>query len=148
MNAVEGRRPGVHLRVEPPPPFPPIVRSDLQKTTRILVSLLHNAYKFTAEGEVVLGFTVGNDRLVYRVQDSTIGIPEEAREAAFEEFRQVDGSLTRPYGGSGLGLALARRLARLLGGDLTVVSSPGNGSTFMLELPLEYDPALVSVRTT
>jgi len=143
VNAVEGRRPGVQLRVEPPPPFPPIVRSDLQKTTRILVSLLHNAYKFTAEGEVVLGFTVGNDRLVYRVQDSGIGIPEEARDAAFEEFRQIDGSITRPYGGSGLGLALARRLARLLGGDLTVISAPGNGSTFMLELPLEYDPALV-----
>ncbi len=143
VNAVEGRRPGVHLHVEPPPPFPPIVRSDLQKTTRILVSLLHNAYKFTAEGEVVLGFSVGNDRLVYRVQDSGIGIPEEARDAAFEEFRQIDGSITRPYGGSGLGLALARRLARLLGGDVTVVSSPGNGSTFMLELPLQYDPALV-----
>ena len=148
VNAVEGRRPGVLLRVDPPPPFPPRLRSDLQKTTRILVSLLHNAYKFTAEGEVVLGYSVGNARLVYRVQDSGIGIPEEAREAAFEEFRQVDGSLTRPYGGSGLGLALARRLARLLGGDLTVVSSPGNGSTFMLELPLEYDPALVSVRAT
>lgn len=148
VQAVEGRRAGVVLRVEEPPSFPPKVRSDLQKTTRILVSLLHNAYKFTAEGEVVLGFSVGNDRLVYRVQDSGIGIPEEARDAAFEEFRQIDGSITRPYGGSGLGLALARRLARLLGGDLTVVSSPGNGSTFMLELPLEYDPARVPDRAT
>ncbi len=148
VNAVEGRRSGVTLRVEPPPAFRPRLRSDRQKTTRLLISLLHNAYKFTAEGEVVLGFSVGNDRLVYRVQDSGIGIPEGSREAAFEEFRQIDGSVTRPYGGSGLGLALARRLARLLGGDLTVVSSPGNGSTFTLELPIEYDPALVQHDST
>jgi signal transduction histidine kinase len=141
VRMTEGRRPEVELRVEPPPPFAPRIRTDLHKTTRILVSLLHNAYKFTTRGEVTVGFVVGNDRIVYRVQDTGIGLPDEARDAAFEEFRQLDGSTTRAFAGSGLGLALARRLARLLGGDVSFVSSPGDGSTFMLELPLDYDPA-------
>jgi hypothetical protein len=75
--------------------------------------------------------------VLFRVTDTGIGIPPEARGVIFEEFRQVDGSQTRRFGGSGLGLTLARRLARIMGGDIDVDSTPGAGSTFIVDLPLE-----------
>jgi signal transduction histidine kinase len=79
-----------------------------------------------------------DEHVVYRVEDTGIGIPEEMHQQVFDEFRQVDGSTTRRYGGSGLGLSLARRLAQVLGGDIFVDSVPGEGSTFRVELPLEF----------
>jgi len=115
------------------------MRSDRKKISKILVSLLSNAYKFTARGEVVASVEVRNDRVVYRVQDTGIGIPVEARKLVFDEFRQVDGSATRRYGGSGLGLSLSRRLAHLLGGEIELETSQ-EGSAFTVELPLEYVP--------
>ncbi|HEX5580768.1 MAG TPA: ATP-binding protein, partial [Gemmatimonadaceae bacterium] len=92
----------------------------------------------TPRGEVRCSLEVASGRAVYRVQDSGIGIPSDAQAMVFDEFRQVDGSATRRYGGSGLGLALSRRLARLLGGDIELVSAPGEGSLFILELPLDF----------
>lgn len=86
-----------------------------------------------------MGLEMRNGRVAYSVQDTGIGIPAEAQEMVFDEFRQVDGSATRRYGGSGLGLALARKLARILGGDIELVSSPGQGSRFTVELPLEAE---------
>jgi signal transduction histidine kinase len=117
-----------------------VMWSDKKKIQKILVSLLSNAYKFTHEGEVRASLEVLEDRVIYNVQDTGIGIPPEAQRLVFDEFRQVDGSMTRRYGGSGLGLALARRLAKLLGGDIVLVSTPGAGSTFRLEIPLAYEP--------
>src|SRR5207237_9233603 len=90
--------------------------------------------------EVGVELEVLEDRVIYSVQDTGIGIPPEAQRFVFDDFRQVDGSMTRRYGGSGLGLALARRLARLLGGDIVLVSSPSVGSTFRVEIPLAYEP--------
>ncbi len=137
VTATRGRSEQVALRVSEPEGATLMV-SDRRKISKMLGALLSNAYKFTPAGEVKLSVEVRDDRVVYRVQDTGIGIPEEMRALVFEEFRQVDGSSTRRYGGSGLGLSLAQRLARLLGGQIQVESSTGEGSTFRVELPLEY----------
>jgi signal transduction histidine kinase len=112
--------------------------SDRRKIAKLLIALLSNAYKFTSSGEVRVSVATRNDRVVYRVVDTGIGIPESMQGLVFEEFRQVDGSSTRRYGGSGLGLSLAQRLAHLLGGEIYLESAPGEGSTFMVDLPLEH----------
>ena len=130
---------GVTLRVDEPKTMLPKITSDRKKIFRILVSLLGNAVKFTDRGEIAVGVSFANDRIVYRVQDSGIGIAPEAQQYVFDEFRQGDGSPTRRYGGSGLGLALAQRLAHLLGGNIEMQSMVGEGSTFSVELPLEYE---------
>lgn len=142
IASTPGRPSDVELRVTEPPPFLPRVRSDRKKIARILVSLLRNAYKFTPRGHVEVGVDLSGDRIQFRVADTGIGIPREAQAIVFEAFRQVDGSVTRRYGGSGLGLALARRLSRLLGGDVELESAPGAGATFTVSLPLEFEPAL------
>lgn len=140
MRTARGLPDGVQLIADEPVLALPVLRSDRRKITRILVSLLSNAFKFTAKGEVRASVNVANGRAVYSVQDTGIGIEPEAQVLVFDEFRQVDGTATRRYGGSGLGLALSRGVARLLGGDIELVSAPGEGSTFALTIPLEYAP--------
>jgi len=81
---------------------------------------------------------VEHDRAIYRVRDAGVGVPAASRAMIFDDFRQVDGSLTRRYGGTGMGLALSRRLARLLGGEIDLQSVPNEGSTFTVGIPLEY----------
>ena len=137
ITSTRGRGDGVALRVSEPE-SPIMMVSDRRKITKLLVTLLSNAYKFTAAGEVRLAVTTRNDRVLYSVMDTGIGIPESMQQLVFEEFRQADGSMTRRYGGSGLGLALAQRLAHLLGGEIFVESTLGVGSTFRVELPIEY----------
>jgi signal transduction histidine kinase len=129
----------VEIRLEEPTTILPKIHSDRKKIFRILVSLLGNAVKFTERGEIVASVARANDRVVYRVQDTGIGISVDAQQYVFDEFRQVDGSATRRYGGSGLGLALAQRLAQLLGGSIELRSTLGEGSTFSVALPLEYE---------
>jgi signal transduction histidine kinase len=135
-----GRAEAVALRISEPE-HDMVMVSDRRKIAKMLVALLSNAYKFTRSGEIRVSVEVHNDRAVYRVQDTGIGIPDEMQQLVFDEFRQVDGSSTRRFGGSGLGLSLARRLARLLGGEIEVESAPGEGSTFRVNLPLEYRDA-------
>jgi signal transduction histidine kinase len=130
---------GVAMRLDEPTTMLPTIRSDRKKIFRILVSLLGNAAKFTERGEIVASVSLANDRVVYRVQDTGIGISADAQQYVFDEFRQVDGSPTRRFGGSGLGLSLAQRLAQLLGGTIDMASTLGEGSTFTVQLPLEYE---------
>ncbi|MEO8563588.1 MAG: HAMP domain-containing sensor histidine kinase [bacterium] len=137
LATTRGRSDSVALRVREPEQRLVMV-SDRRKIAKLLVALLSNAYKFTATGEVRLSVSVHDDLAVYRVEDTGIGIPEALHQQVFDEFRQVDGSTTRRYGGSGLGLSLARRLARVLGGEIYVDSVPGQGSTFRVELPMTY----------
>jgi signal transduction histidine kinase len=139
-TATKGRPESTELRIEVPPDPLHFMRSDRRKLTKILSSLISNAYKFTTRGVVTASLDVANGRALYRIQDTGIGVPLASQRLIFDEFRQVDGSLTRRYGGTGLGLALSRRLARLLGGDIDLVSAPGEGATFTVEVPLEYQP--------
>jgi signal transduction histidine kinase len=140
VAGVEGRRETVTLALDETGTLPPM-RSDKGKVTRLLGTLLSNAYKFTERGEVRLGVEVRGDRVRYRVADTGIGISDDAQRFVFEAFRQEDGSATRRYGGSGLGLAIARQLATLLGGDVTLSSQRGKGSTFTVSLPLVHAAA-------
>ncbi|MEP7343893.1 MAG: GAF domain-containing sensor histidine kinase [Gemmatimonadaceae bacterium] len=141
VASVHGRPATVELRVEFPKDdvLVPLMRSDREKVAKVLSRLLANAYKFTVRGEVWIGVEVRGDRAVFRVRDTGIGISRDAHQVVFEEFRRADGFPARERGGAGLGLALSRRLARLLGGDIFIESAPGEGSTFTVELPLELD---------
>jgi len=134
------RQKDVALHVEPGPGTGLQMQSDRRKVVRILANLLSNAVKFTARGEIRASVTLHEGMIRFTVQDTGIGIAPEAQDVIFDEFRQVDGSVTRRYGGSGLGLALSRRLARLLGGDIKLHSVPAEGSTFMVDLPIEHAP--------
>ena len=139
LEQTDDQRPnGVALRSSIPDGPPRWMRSDRQKVVKILAKLLGNAYKFTSQGEVRVSVQVLNDLARFTVSDTGIGIPPAAHQLVFDEFRQVDGSTTRPYGGSGLGLALSRQLARLLGGDIQLESAPQEGSSFVVEIPLEF----------
>jgi signal transduction histidine kinase len=140
LRVTAGLPAGVQLVAEEPALALPELRSDRGTVTRILVNLLSNAFKFTAEGEVRASVSIANDRVVYSVQDTGIGIEPASQALIFDEFRQLDGAAARSHGGSGLGLALSRGMARLLGGDIELVSAPGQGSTFTLSLPLEHAP--------
>jgi signal transduction histidine kinase len=117
----------------------PIV-ADAEKITKVLENLLSNAFKFTTSGTVRVRVSEARHArgraIEWAVQDTGIGIKAEMQENIFDEFRQVDGSSTRLYGGTGLGLALSRQLAALLGGSLTVESRPGQGTTFRFLVPV------------
>ncbi|HEU0076901.1 MAG TPA: GAF domain-containing sensor histidine kinase, partial [Longimicrobiaceae bacterium] len=131
---------GLALRVEPPPGRL-WLDTDPGKLHQILVNLLSNAVKFTDAGTVELSAGAQDGKVVFRVRDTGIGIPPEQLERVFEPFTQVESSPTRRFGGTGLGLSVSRRLARLLGGDLAAQSVPGEGSAFTLVLPLREDQA-------
>ena len=115
----------------------PMVLTDPTKVKQIVLNLLSNAVKFTNRGHVSFGASaVGND-VVVRVSDTGIGIKPQHLDVIFEEFRQVDQSRTREYGGTGLGLSITRKLVTLLGGELSVASEYGHGTTFVVKLPVD-----------
>ena len=114
--------------------------TDVDKLRQILANLLSNAVKFTERGSVTLEGTGDANSVRLTVRDTGPGIAASALDSIFEPFRQVDQSLTRRVGGAGLGLAVARRLAELLGGSLAVESTVGAGSAFTVRLPRRYHP--------
>jgi PAS domain S-box-containing protein len=113
-----------------------VMRSDPQKVRQIIINLLANAVKFTQKGGVRLAARVVGDRVVFEVSDTGPGIAAEHLHRVFDAFWQVDQRMTRKAGGTGLGLSVARQLARLLGGDVTVESAVGEGSVFTVDLPI------------
>jgi signal transduction histidine kinase len=128
----------VRMVAEMDPGLPPIT-TDRDKLKQILLNLLSNAAKFTDEGVIRISVWRAGATLVLAVSDTGIGMPAEALNYIFDEFRQVDMSSTRRHGGTGLGLTIVRRLARLLGGDVTVESELGKGSMFTITLPLAVE---------
>jgi PAS domain S-box-containing protein len=118
------------------PDLPAACLGDPVRISQILLNLLSNAVKFTRQGEVRLSAHRAGDALVFRVDDTGIGIASADIERLFMPFEQADSSTTRKFGGTGLGLAICRRLADLMGGTLAVTSTVGVGSGFELRLPL------------
>jgi len=117
------------------------MRADLTKVRQALFNLLSNASKFTERGTITLNATreANSDRnwIVLQVKDTGIGMTREQLSRMFQAFSQADPSTVRKYGGTGLGLAITRHFCRMMGGDVTVASEPGAGSTFTLRLPAE-----------
>jgi signal transduction histidine kinase/CheY-like chemotaxis protein len=137
---------GVEFRVELDPGVPKYVLADTLRLRQVLTNLLSNAFKFTAEGAVTMKCSLVSSldgpkgepaaRILFSVVDSGIGIPAEEVERVFSAFHQADGSITRRFGGTGLGLTIASQLVALMNGDLKCDSTEGVGSAFSFELEL------------
>ncbi|MBD9726407.1 HAMP domain-containing protein [Streptomyces caniscabiei] len=133
------------------PGTPADLLTDDSRLRQILRNLLSNAVKFTEDGgvtlriepavdrEIPVGVLRGGPVVAFRVEDTGIGIPQQQLETIFGAFQQADGTTSRKYGGTGLGLSITREIAHLLGGAVTVDSTPGQGSTFTLYLPVARD---------
>ncbi len=131
------RQKNLALNITTDPEMPAMLFGDEPKVTQMLSNLIQNAIKFTEKGEVAVRFSKVNDvQWQVTVSDTGIGIPKDAQEFIFEPFRQADESMTRKYGGMGLGLSVARELAILMRGSMRVESEPGKGSIFTVTLPL------------
>ncbi len=146
----EARRKGLELRVRFASSVPRRVVGDAVRIRQVLVNLVGNALKFTPRGHVLVRvdgrqLPGGRAEVTIAVEDTGIGISQNKQETVFERFTQADGSLTRKYDGMGLGLAISRELARLMGGDITVTSRPGRGSTFWFRLCLPVAEASLTV---
>jgi signal transduction histidine kinase/CheY-like chemotaxis protein/HAMP domain-containing protein len=140
---------GLSLSVELEPGLPPAIATDANRLRQVLKNLVSNAFKFTEQGGVSMrlsvadnGWSLANEQLgradeviAISISDTGIGITPEQQQLIFEAFAQADGSTARQYGGTGLGLSISRELVRLLGGEVTLTSTLGEGSTFTLYLP-------------
>jgi PAS domain S-box-containing protein len=141
----------VELITHPLPTVPDRLRGDALRFRQVVTNLISNAFKFTEKGEVLLKAepvdrTADEILLRISVRDTGIGIPEEQQVRLFQSFTQADSSTTRKYGGTGLGLVISRRLARLMGGDLTFESIPGKGTTFFFTARLGIEAVDSPVR--
>lgn len=133
---------GLELRVMVAPEVPTTVLGDIHRWTQILINLIGNAVKFTPEGRISVqvhyeALPGNRGQLRVSVRDTGIGIRTEDQSRIFDSFKQADGSTSRTYGGTGLGLAISQKLSELMGGRLTVTSTFGVGSAFMVEVPVK-----------
>jgi HAMP domain-containing protein/signal transduction histidine kinase/CheY-like chemotaxis protein len=148
----------LRFTIEMDPHLPDSLETDIQRLNQILKNLLSNAFKFTEKGGVALkiyeahnnwkaGLNPGLDDakavVAFEIKDTGIGISKDKQNIIFEAFQQAEGSTSRKYGGTGLGLSISRGLADLLGGSIELESEVGQGSTFTLFLPIDYNPNIV-----
>jgi signal transduction histidine kinase/DNA-binding response OmpR family regulator len=141
LMRVQAQAKGLALQVHVAPDVPRWVRADATRVKQILFNLLSNAVKFSNQGRVRLAVaSVGAGELRFTIADTGVGMAEETRQRLFQRFVQGDETTSRRHGGTGLGLEISRNLARLMGGDITVQSTPGQGSTFAVTLALPAVP--------
>ncbi|MCK6389398.1 MAG: ATP-binding protein, partial [Azonexus sp.] len=148
VNAIaldQARQKSLALDYAVDPAIPAVLRGDLLRLSQILINLIGNAIKFTPSGRVDVYFRLlkreGDQlRLGIEVRDTGIGMSVEQQAKLFEAFSQADSSITRKYGGSGLGLSICQRLVRLMGGEILVRSTPAQGSSFSFEIDLGAAP--------
>jgi len=138
--APRAQRKGLEFRYVPGPNLPRRVLGDERRLRQVVSNLLDNALKFTEAGSVELRLFSrghGGDVVTLRVEveDTGIGIPEEGLKVIFDRFEQLDRSSVRPYPGTGLGLAVCHDLVQLMGGEISVESTPDQGSTFRVTIP-------------
>jgi len=122
----------------------PVGRGDAQRLHQVFVNLIGNAIKFTDEGLVEVRAACADGRFILSVRDSGPGIDPADHERIFEEFQQVDNSITRQKTGTGLGLAVARSIVEMHGGTIRVDSALGEGATFLISLPVDAEPKAVA----
>jgi signal transduction histidine kinase/DNA-binding response OmpR family regulator len=137
LLAPRAREKGLALQLDIADDVPAVVSGDATRLAQTLTNLLGNAIKFTPAGSVTLKVTrEDGDTLCFAVADTGIGIAPSKLETIFEPFTQADGSVTRAFGGTGLGLSITRSLVELMNGSISVTSTPGEGTTFWLRLPM------------
>lgn len=152
-HQARARQKRVDLRFEVPAGFTDTVYGDPMRLRQILGNLISNAIKFTEQGSVKVELRpvaeIGNNHWEYelKVQDSGVGIPSDKLETIFDKFTQADGSITRRFGGTGLGLTITRRLVEIFGGRIWVESELGKGSSFFVRLPFEVAPKMKTVES-
>lgn len=132
---------GLLFKVDHADSIPDIVIVDSMRLIQIINNLVNNAVKFTEKGEIIVSIDMSphnkdQNILVISVTDNGIGIPQHRIKDIFNDFEQADSGISKTYGGTGLGLPISRKLAQLMGGDLTVLSTYGSGSTFTLSIPV------------
>ncbi len=147
----QARRKGIAFGSHIAPETPFQLRGDSQHLRQVLINLLGNAVKFTHSGTIDIkvypvSTTASDLRVRFEVKDTGIGIPEDAQERIFEKFTQADASVTRRYGGTGLGTTIAGQLVELMGGRIGLSSQEGRGTTFWFELPFERQPKAPQVQ--
>ncbi|MCK5576476.1 MAG: histidine kinase, partial [Sphingomonadales bacterium] len=121
------------------------VEGDITRMKQVVLNLIGNACKFTQDGKVTVSVSRMSSMrdekyIVFDISDTGIGMSETQQQKLFQEFQQGDSSTTKKYGGTGLGLTISRRLARLMGGDIIVRSKLGEGSEFSVVFPIEFKP--------
>jgi PAS domain S-box-containing protein len=149
LVALRAHQKGLELVVDVRPYVPDRLVGDPHRLRQVLVNLLGNAIKFTDNGEVVVRVAsaqAGGDRVQLQVHvvDTGIGIPEDRQQSIFHAFEQADGSTTRRFGGTGLGLTISARLVEMMGGRLRVESEPGRGSDFQFDVTLPLSAAVTT----
>jgi signal transduction histidine kinase len=112
-----------------------VILTDSTKLIQIISNLINNSIKFTKEGSINFGYNLKEDFLEFFVTDTGIGIPQESLGKVFDRFYQVDRTVSRQFGGTGLGLSICKAYVNLLGGTISVTSSPGKGTSFVFAIP-------------